>query len=173
MFLIKRACRAKWGVCLGPKHFWGKRKNARNQRFEESRFWSSHSVFKEKSTQPKNRWNECFKPKNRTSLQLKPQTRGHVCTRKTAEKHTKIHLFLQETGYRGHNFKKLEGFITLTLWNWSVGNLRNWILWAHEIHNFCINLSPKVPKVIWRGFSFDNLQYSRSVCLAMMLWNQG
>ena len=49
-------------------------------------------------------------------------------------------------GYRGQNFKKLEGYITPTLRNWSVANSRNWILGVHKIHNFRVNPSPKVKK---------------------------
>ena len=51
-------------------------------------------------------------------------------------------------GYRSPNFKKVEGYIIPTLRNWSIANSRNWILGVHEIHNFRINPSPKVPKVI-------------------------
>ena len=54
---------------------------------------------------------------------------------------------IRNWGYRGLNFKKLEGYITPTLRNWSVANLRNSIFGVHEIHNFCIDSSPKVAKV--------------------------
>ena len=53
---------------------------------------------------------------------------------------------IRNWGYRGQNFKKLEGYITPTLRNWSVANSRNWILGVHKIHNFRINPSPKVKK---------------------------
>ena len=46
------------------------------------------------------------------------------------------------------NFKKLEGYISPTLRNWLVMNLRNLILGIDRMHNFRINPSPKVPKVI-------------------------
>ena len=52
-------------------------------------------------------------------------------------------------GYRGQNFTKLRDYITPTLRNWSVANLRNFIIGVYEIHNFGINSSPNVTKVLY------------------------
>ena len=62
---------------------------------------------------------------------------------------TTRYFFIRNWGYRGQNFKKLEGYITQTRRSWLVANLRNSIFGVHEIHNFCIDSLPNVPKVIY------------------------
>ena len=79
---------------------------------------------------------------------------------------------IRNWGYRSQNFKKVECHITPILRNLSAANSRNSIFGVHEIHDLCIDASPKLRKVIYWGFPFDNFQYSRSVCLTMMIRNQ-